>query len=137
MSTKISVNLPVQDLTASTAFFTTLGFAISPQFASETNMECLVISDDIYVLLLEEARFHATTKKAIVDATTHAEIILQLRVESRQRVDELVDKALATGAVPHNEPNDQGFLYGRSFQDLDRHLWDVFYIDPAALRGQA
>ena len=137
MSAKISINLPVKDLATSTAFFTNLGFAISPLFANETNMECLVISDDIYVLLLEESQFRATTKKAIVDAATSAEAILQLRVESRQRVDELVDKALAAGAVPHNEPNDQGFLYGRSFQDLDRHLWDVFYIDPAALLGQA
>ena len=133
MSTKIVLNLPVKDLAKSTEFFTKLGFSVNPQFAGEQNMECLVISDDISVMLLSESQFKAISKKDIVDATKSAEAIVQLRVESRQRVDQLVDQALAAGGLPHHEPNDQGFLYGRSFQDLDGHLWDVFSLDQTAL----
>jgi uncharacterized protein len=136
MSTKIVVNLPVKDLARSTRFFAALGFSPDQRFADE-NMAALVISDDISVLLLAEAYFKTITKKAIPDATTSTETILQLRVDGRQRVDELVDTALAAGGRPANEPNDQGFLYGRSFHDPDGHYWDVFYVDPAALQGRA
>lgn len=133
MSIKITVNLPVKDLARSAAFLTHVGFAISPLFADEQDMELVVISDDVSVMLVSEHRFESVTKKGIVDSTSYAEAILQLRVESRERVDELVDKALAAGGVPLHETNDQGFLYGRSFQDLDRHNWDVFWVDEAAL----
>src|SRR6266540_6306442 len=94
MSTKICVNIPVKDLGRSTDFFIKLGFSLNPQLSGE-NRECLVISDDIYVMLLVESYFETLTNKDIVNATKSAEAILQLRVESRQRVDELVDKALA------------------------------------------
>ena len=133
MSTTVSINLPVSDLAVSTDFFTALGFSVNPQFRGAPGMECLVISDCISVMLHTESGFQALSRKDHVDARQSAEVVLQLRVESRQRVDELVDKALAAGGRIHHEPNDQGFLYGRSFQDLDGHLWDVFWVDmPAA-----
>jgi predicted lactoylglutathione lyase len=135
MSTKIAVNLPVKDLAASTRFFAALGFPGDERLANE-NMEAVVISDDIYVLLVGDSQFRAITKKEIPDAATTSEAILQLQVDSRQRVDELVDKAFAAGAQPANEPNDQGFLYGRSFRDLDGHHWDVFCVEPAAPEKQ-
>ena len=136
MSMKIFVNLPVKDLGKSIDFFTNLGFSFNPQFTDE-NAGCLVISDDIYAMLVTESLFTSFTKKDLVDATTSAEAILALGVESRQRVDELADKALAAGGQPSSEPNDQGFMYSRGFQDLDGHLWDVFYMDPTAVPEQA
>jgi uncharacterized protein len=132
MPTKIAVNLPVKDVAESTRFFASLGFSSDKRLANE-NMEVLVISDDIYALLVAESYFKTITKREIPDTAITSEAILQLQVDSRERVDELVDKAFAAGALPANEPNDQGFLYGRSFRDLDGHHWDVFWIDPAAL----
>jgi len=134
MSTKIFVNLPVKDLGKSIEFFTKLGFTFNQQFTDE-NAGCLVIGDDIFAMLLVEPFFKNFTKKAIVDATTGTEAIVALGVESRQRVDELVDKAFAAGAKPSNETSDQGFMYSRSFQDLDGHLWEILYMDPAAVQG--
>jgi predicted lactoylglutathione lyase len=90
-----------------------------------------LVSDQIYVLLIAEPYFKTITKKDIPDTTTTSEAILQLQVDSRRQVDELADKAFAAGALAANEPNDQGFLYGRSFRDLDGHHWDVFCIEPA------
>ncbi|GAA0688684.1 VOC family protein [Kitasatospora atroaurantiaca] len=134
MATKIFVNLPVKDLARSIEFFTKLGFTFNQQFTDE-NAGCLVIGDDIFAMLLVEPFFKNFTKKEIADATTSTEAIVALGVESRQRVDELVDKAFAAGARPSNETSDQGFMYGRSFQDLDGHLWEVLYMDPAAVQG--
>jgi uncharacterized protein len=140
MSTMLFVYLPVKNLATSTRFFADLGFSFDQQFPVE-NMKALVINDDSRVVLVAESQFkadiEANIKKDIADTTTSAEAIVQLRVDSRQQVDELVDKALAAGGQMANPTNDRGFLYGRSFQDLDRHLWDVFSIDPAALQGHA
>lgn len=111
MSTKIAVNLPVKDLAQSGRFFAELGFASNEQLSTE-NMEAIVVSDDIHVLLVVEPQFKAITKKEIPDTAATSEAVLQLQVESRQRVDELADKAFAAGALAANEPNDQGFLYG-------------------------
>ena len=134
MSTKIFVNLPVKDLRKSIAFFTALGYSFNQQFTDE-NAGCLVISDDIYAMLLVEPFFKTFTKKDIADATRSTEAIVALGVENRQRVDELVDKALAAGGSPANDTNDMGFMYTRSFQDPDGHLWEVFYMDPATVQG--
>jgi predicted lactoylglutathione lyase len=134
MATKIFVNLPVKDLGKSIDFFTKLGYSFNPQFTDD-NAGCLVISDDIYAMLLTEPFFKTFTKKNIADATTSTEVIVALGVESRQRVDELVEKALAAGGQPANDTDDQGFMYGRSFQDPDGHIWEVFYMDPAAVQG--
>jgi predicted lactoylglutathione lyase len=136
MSTLIFVNLPVKDLGKSTDFFTELGFSFNQQFSDE-NAACLVISDTIYAMLLVEPFFQTFTKKEIADATKSTEAILCLGVESRQRVDELADKALAAGGLPANDTMDQGFMYGRSFQDIDGHIWEVMYMDPAAVEEQA
>jgi predicted lactoylglutathione lyase len=132
MTTKIFVNLPVKDLGKSIDFFTKLGFSFNQQFSDES-AACLVISDDIYAMLLVEPFFKTFTNKDIADATTSTEAILCLGVESRQRVDELADQALAAGGLPSNDTMDQGFMYGRSFQDVDGHLWEAMYMDPAAV----
>jgi predicted lactoylglutathione lyase len=134
MSTKIFVNLPVKDLAKSVAFFKGLGYSFNPQFTDE-NAACLVIGDDIFAMLLVEPFFRRFTKKEIADATTTTEAIVALGVESRERVDELVDKALASGGQAANETNDQGFMYGRSFQDPDGHIWEVLWMDPKTVEG--
>jgi predicted lactoylglutathione lyase len=134
MSTKIFVNLPVKDLARSVAFFKGLGYSFNPQFTDE-NAACLVIGDDIFAMLLVEPFFRRFTKKEIADATTTTEAIVALGVESRERVDELVDKALASGGQAANETDDQGFMYGRSFQDPDGHIWEVLWMDPKTVEG--
>ncbi|WP_216209873.1 VOC family protein [Amycolatopsis aidingensis] len=133
MSTKIFVNLPVRDLDKSKEFFTKLGYSINEQFTDE-NASCVVISEDIYVMLLVESFFAGFTSKEVADATKTTEVTLALSADSRQGVDELVDKALAAGGQVVREPMDQGPMYGRSFYDLDGHLWEVVYMDPTALQ---
>lgn len=129
---QIFVNLPVKDLGRSMDFFTELGFSFDQRFTDE-KAACLVIDDNIYAMLLTEPFFRTFTKKEVADASRSTEAILALSVESRQRVDELVDRALTVGGRPSNETDDQGFMYGRSFQDPDGHLWEVFYMDMSAL----
>jgi predicted lactoylglutathione lyase len=132
MSTKIFVNLPVKDLNASIDFFTKVGFSFNEHFTDE-NATCMVVGDDIFVMLLVEPFFQTFTKKEIADATKTTETIVALGVESRARVDELADAALGAGGSEANEANDQGFMYGRSFNDLDGHLWEVIYMDQSAI----
>ena len=129
MSTKIFINLPVKDLTRSKEFFSALGFHFNPQFTDE-NAACLVISDDIYAMLLVEKFFQTFTPKQIADSSKTTEAINSLMVESRARVDQLADAAFLAGARPVNPPQDYDWMYGRSFQDLDGHLWEVGWMDP-------
>jgi predicted lactoylglutathione lyase len=133
MSTQIFVNLPVKDLNRSIDFFTALGYTFNPQFTDE-NAGCLVIEEDhIYAMLLTHESFKRFTKKDVVDTSESTEAIFALSAESRDAVDGLVDKALASGGSPSNEPDDEGYMYGRSFQDPDGHLWEVFHMDMTAI----
>ena len=131
MTTKIFVNLPVKDLERSVAFFEGLGFTFNPDFTDET-AACMVISDTIFAMLLTQAKFREFTKKEIADATRTTEVLTCLALDSREAVDTLVDKALASGATPTREPLDHGFMYGRSFDDLDGHVWELITMEPAA-----
>ncbi len=133
MPRKLFVNLPVSNLKKSVAFFTELGFEFDQQFTDE-NATCMIVGEDAYVMLLVEGFFKTFTKKEVSDATSNTEAILAVSAESRAEVDELVDKALASGGHAANEPQDHGFMYGRSFQDPDGHLWEVIHMDPAALQ---
>jgi len=130
-SRKIFVNLPVRDLDKSVEFFTTLGFEFNPQFTDDS-ATCMIVSEEAFVMLLVESRFKDFTKKEVCDSTTHTEAILALSAESREEVDEIVNKALDAGGQPANDPMDQGFMYAWSFQDIDSHLWEVLYMDPSA-----
>jgi predicted lactoylglutathione lyase len=133
MATKIFVNLPVKELNRSVAFFTKLGYTFNAQFTDE-NATCMVVGDNICVMLLVEKFFKSFIKKEMADATKTAEVIIALSAESREKVDELVNKAIAAGATTPNEKQDQGFMYGWGFQDLDGHLWEVFYMEPSAFQ---
>ncbi|HZW46141.1 MAG TPA: VOC family protein [Microvirga sp.] len=131
MATKIYVNLPVKDLQRSVRFFQTMGFGFNPQLSDET-AACVAISDDIFAMLLTEAKFREITRRPVADTTRTTEVLTCLSVESRTRVDQLVDRALAQGAKEVREPEDHGFMFGRSFSDLDGHIWEIIYMAPEA-----
>ena len=130
MSRMIFVNLPVGDLRASVDFFTRLGFGFNQQFSDE-RATCMVLNDQACVMLLVRPFFATFTPKDVADAST-TEAILAVSAESRDEVDALVDKALSLGGTAANEPADQGYMYGRSFHDLDGHAWEVMWMDPHA-----
>ncbi len=131
---QIFVNLPVKDLNKTIEFFTAIGFEFNAQFTNE-NATCMIINENIFAMLLVEDFFKSFTKKEIPDTTKSTEAIIALSVESKEKVNEIVNKALAAGGKAANEPNDQGFMYGWSFQDLDGHLWEFFYMDESAVQG--
>ena len=132
-SRKIFVNLAVKDIDRSVQFFTKLGFTFDPRFTDE-QATCMIVSDEAFVMLLVEGRFQDFTKKELADPARQTEAIMAVSAESRTQVDELADTALASGGSAANEPIDMdGFMYGRSFQDPDGHLWEVVWMDPAAL----
>ena len=130
----IFINLPVADLAASKKVFTDLGYALNPQF-SDDNAASVVISDTIVAMLLVKPFYATFTKKEIADATKTSEVLIALSAESRAKVDELVDKAIAAGGTLSGETQDHGFMYGRSFDDLDGHSWEVVWMDPATIEG--
>jgi predicted lactoylglutathione lyase len=133
MSRKIFVNMPVKRLDRAVEFFTAVGFTFNKQFTDE-NATCLVISEEIYAMLLVEPFFQTFTKKQIADTTTTTEAIMGIGVDSREEVDELVDRALAAGGTFVKEPQDYGFMYTRAFEDPDGHLWEIIYMDPAHIQ---
>lgn len=132
MATKIFVNLPVKDLKASIEFFTKLGYTFNPQFTDET-ATCMIISEDIYAMLLTHEKFKVFTPKEICDATKSSEVLICLSCESREQVDEMVGKAVAAGGTTYNQPQDHGFMYGHGYQDLDGHIWELMWMDPSAV----
>ena len=131
MNRQIYVNLPIKNMARTRAFFSRLGFTFNPQFTNEQGA-CMVVADNIYVMLLVESFFQTFTQKPVADATQSTEVLLCLSCESRARVDEVVAKAVAAGGKAPNAPQDQGFMYGHGFEDLDGHVWELMYMDLAA-----
>ena len=127
MSTQIFVNLPVNDLQASIAFFTRLGFTFNPQFTDDT-ATCMIVSDTIFVMLLTHDKFKTFTPKPISNAKTSTEALLAISRDSREAVDTMVREAVAAGGTTYNQPQDHGFMYAHGFQDLDGHIWELLYM---------
>ena len=125
----IFVNMPVQKLSRSVEFFTKLGFKFNPQFTDETST-CMIVSEHIYVMLLEHERFASFVKKPIAGPDT-VEAIFSFACESREQVKEISERAFELGARKVDDPSDLGFMYSWGFEDLDGHLWDLFWMDPA------
>ncbi len=128
MSTQIFVNLPVKDLNKSVEFFTKLGYKFNPKFTDE-NATCMIVSENIFVMLLVEEFFKTFVPKEICDTTKSVEVLVALSFESRAAVDEMVRKAIAAGGSTYKEPNDMGFMYQHGFQDLDGHIWEIFFME--------
>jgi predicted lactoylglutathione lyase len=130
MSTKIFVNLPVKDLDKSIAFFKALGFTFNAQFTDAT-AACMVVNEHIYAMLLTHAKFKEFTSKAVADATKSTEVLTCLGVDSKDEVNRLCDAALKAGGKEERPAMDFGFMFGRNFNDLDGHIWEVIWMDPA------
>ncbi|MFJ9040099.1 VOC family protein [Streptomyces sp. NPDC102406] len=130
----IFVNLAVNDLDVAKKFFTELGYSINQQFTDETG-SAVEISDTIVLMLLTKEKYAGFTHKTIVDPTTSSEVLLCLSAESREKVDELVERAIAAGGTEHGEKQDHGFMYGRAFDDLDGHTFEVAWVDPSTIQG--
>lgn len=133
MARKIFVNLPVESLSRSTAFFKQLGFTFNAQFTDQ-NATCMVITEDIYAMLLVRDFFKTFTKKEVANANRVTEAIIALTCDNRAQVDELFNKAIAAGGQETKDTQDHGFMYVRSFQDPDGHQWELFWMDPAAVQ---
>lgn len=134
MPQMIFVNLPVKDLAKSMAFFEALGFSFNPQFSDETGA-CMVISDTIFAMLLSHEKFAGFSPKPIADTDKTTEVLIALSRDDRAAVDAIVEAALAAGGSTFSEPQDHGFMYGRAFRDLDGHVWEAFWMDPAAVKA--
>lgn len=129
MPKQIFINLAVKDLNRSVEFFTKLGYTFNQQFTDET-ATCMVISDTIFVMLLTEPKFKSFIKTQLADAAKTTEVLLALNQDNRAEVDKHVDMAIANGATEAWPPTDHGFMYTRSYHDLDGHIWEIFYMDP-------
>lgn len=130
---KIFVNLAVKDLNKTKEFFSKLGFEFNSQFTNEFAAS-MIISDNIFAMLLVEEHFKTFTKKEIADSTRSNEAILALSVDSKEKVVAIVNKALEAGGKISMEPQDLEFMYGWSFEDIDGHLWELFYMDESAIK---
>lgn len=128
MATQIFVNLPVADLNRSVEFFTKLGYTFNPQFTND-DATCMIVSDNIFVMLLVRKFYQTFTEKEIVDAFKANECINCLGLESRAAVDDLVNKAVAAGGRATKQ-QDHGFMYSWGYEDLDGHLWEVVWMAP-------
>ena len=131
MSKLIFVNLPVADLPAAQAFYEAIGATNNPMFTDET-AACMVFTDVIHVMLLTHDKFAQFTPKRIADAKETSEVLICISADSREEVDEITGKALAAGGREPREKQDYGFMYGRSFEDLDGHIWEPMWMDMVA-----
>jgi predicted lactoylglutathione lyase len=130
MKTELYVNLPVKELKRSNAFFESLGFQLNPKFSND-QASCVVLGENIFAMLLVENFFKTFTDKTLCDATKSTEVLVCLSCESRAKVDELVAKAIAAGGRAPRKPQEHEFMYGHGFEDLDGHIWELLYMQPA------
>lgn len=132
MAKMIFVNLPVTDLARSTAFYESVGATKNERFCGPT-ASCMVFSETIHAMLLTHDMFRSFTPKQIADARTSSEVLICISAESREEVDQTIDRARqAGGAIDTSPKQDHGFMYGRSFEDPDGHIWEVMWMDAAA-----
>lgn len=135
METKIFVNLPVKNLELTSTFFSKMGYRFDPQFSDE-KAKCMIISDDIYVMLLVEPFFRSFTNKEIPDTSKTSEAILSLSMNSNEEVDNLMDKCIAAGGKDLSRSQETDFMYTRSYEDPDGHIWEIFHMDMAKVRNE-
>ncbi|MBU66695.1 MAG: lactoylglutathione lyase [Cupriavidus sp.] len=136
MSRQIFINLPVRDLSKATEFYAAIGAVRNPQFSDDTS-SCMVLSDAIFVMLLTHEKWANFTKKPITDSRQESEVMLALSAEDRGSVDKMIETAGAHGGKPDiNAKQDLGFMYGRSFEDPDGHIWEVVFVDMSRMSSQ-
>lgn len=133
MSTQIFVNLPVKDINVTKEFFAKLGFTYNPKFTDDKSA-CMIVSESIFVMFLLEPFFMGFTKKEICDTSKAIESIIAISAESREKVDEITNNAIAAGATLTRPAEDHGWMYIQAFTDLDGHQWEVAYMDESQLQ---
>ena len=135
MARMIFVNLPIEDIAASRAFYEAVGFTYNPMFSDDTGI-CMVLSDTIYAMLLTHEKWKTFTTKTIPDAHTSAQVMLAINCDDRAGVDTITEAAGAAGGKADPNPvQDHGFMYGRDFEDPDGHIWEVMWMDMAAAQS--
>ena len=132
MIKQMFVNLPVKDLHDTMEFFEKLGFTFNPQFTDE-NATAMIIGNNMYAMLLVEKFFQTFTKKEVIDAKKKTEAIISLSVENKEIVDQMLKKVIKAGGREYREPQDHGWMYERSFEDIDGHIWEIFYMNETAI----
>lgn len=128
MRKKIFINLPIKNLKETVNFFAGLGFTFNPQFTDE-NATAMIIEDNIFVMLLQEEYFKTFIKKELIDTDKQVGVLIALNLDSKNEVDEMVDKAIKLGGIQASEPFDHGFMYQNSFYDINGHTWEIFWMD--------
>jgi predicted lactoylglutathione lyase len=133
----IFVNLPVTDLPRATAFYEAIGAVKNPQFCDDT-ASCMVFSETIFAMLLTHEKFMQFSPRKIADTKTSCEVLICVSADSRAEVDDLVARATAAGGSADPCPKQEfgGFMYGRSFEDPDGHIWEVMWMDMAAVNAE-
>jgi predicted lactoylglutathione lyase len=129
METNIFINLPVKDIVRSVTFFSQIGYHFNPKFSDQI-AKCLIIADNIFVMLIEESFFKTFTEKEIADTSKTTEAIFSITATSREKVDEFMNNIIAAGGNEVMSPVDSSSMYSRSFQDPDGHQWEVFHMSP-------
>lgn len=130
MHRMIFVNLPVADLDASRRFFADIGYEFNEKFCDDNSL-CIVLGETQFAMLLRTDFFDGFTTKDVADSKATAEVLIALSADTREYVDDIVDKAIAAGATP-GKTEDHGFMYGRAYNDLDGHVWEIIWMDPQA-----
>ena len=129
MNRQIFINLATKNLSEARKFFGELGFQFNAKFSNEDDGCCVIIAENISVMLLSENHFKNFTDKSICDSKTSAESLLCITCESREEVDSLISKAKSLGAKVSREPQDNNFMYGHGFEDLDGHTWELLFME--------
>jgi uncharacterized protein len=133
MAKMIFINLPVSDVARSTAFYQAIGAVKNEAFSDDRTAACIAFSDTISAMLMTHEKYRYFTTKTIADARTMSGVLLCLFVDSRQAVDDMIGKAKAAGGNLDPSPvDDFDFMYGRSFEDPDGHMWGVSWMDAEA-----
>jgi predicted lactoylglutathione lyase len=134
MPPMIFLNLPVTSVARSRAFFEGLGFSVNERF-SDAQTACVLLDDGQFAMLLEHERYCSFVDKPIADTHTTSAVLISRWYPSAEAVREICDRAFVLGARRYREPEDLGFMYSWGFEDLDGHIWEVFWMDPAAAEG--
>ena len=128
MKSQIFINLPVKELEKSLNFYTKMGFTNNPQFSDDT-AKCMVFSEEIFVMLITHDRFKTFITKPITDVSKTTSALLSISVESLDKVNEISNNAISAGGKEPIEAKDYGFMQQRTIEDLDGHIWEIFYMD--------
>jgi len=132
MPQAIYVNLFVNNLQEARDFFLTLGFSFNEQFSND-DVAAMIISENIIAMLHTHDSIKRFTRKKLVNSHSETETLLALQLDSKEEVDQLLERAIDAGASEYRDVEDHGFMYGRSFEDLDGHIWETFWMNPEAI----